>query len=83
MLHLKYEEDEGPAPEYKISKDLSDLTLMFIVSSILYFLAAGSLAIIMRLVQSGIMVSDIHFDQHNGNIERRKSVAQKNQRCTN
>jgi len=56
MLHLKYEEDEGPAPEYKISKDLSDLTLMFIISSVVYFLAAGSLAIIMRLVQSGIMV---------------------------
>jgi NADH dehydrogenase len=56
MLHLKYEEDHGPAPEYTISKDLSDLTLMFIVSSIVYFLAAGSLAIIMRLVQSGIMI---------------------------
>ena len=56
MLHLKYEEDEGPAPEYKISKNLSDLTLMFIISSVVYFLAAGSLAIIMRLVQSGIMV---------------------------
>ncbi|HZD34140.1 MAG TPA: cbb3-type cytochrome c oxidase subunit I [Nitrososphaeraceae archaeon] len=56
MLHLKYEEDHGPAPEYKISKDLSDLTLMFIISSIVYFIAAGALAIVMRLVQSGIMI---------------------------
>ncbi len=56
MLHLKYENDEGPAPEYTISKDLSSLTLMFIVSSVVYFLAAGALAIVMRLVQSGIML---------------------------
>jgi NADH dehydrogenase len=56
MLHLKYEEDHGPAPEYTISKDLSDLTLMFIISSIVYFIAAGALAIVMRLVQSGIMI---------------------------
>ncbi len=56
LLHLKYEEEEGPAPQYKISKDLSDLTLMFIVSSIVYFLAAGILAIFMRLVQSGVMI---------------------------
>ena len=54
VIHLKYEKDEGPAPEYRISKDLSDLTLMFIVSSVVYFLAAGSLAILMRLLQSGI-----------------------------
>ncbi len=57
VLHLKYEKDEGPAPEYLISKDLSDLTLMFIVSSVVYFLAAGSLAILMRLLQSGVPIS--------------------------
>jgi heme/copper-type cytochrome/quinol oxidase subunit 1 len=56
VLHLKYEKDEGPAPEYRISKDLSDLTLMFIVSSVVYFLAAGSLAILMRLLQSGVPI---------------------------
>ena len=49
-IHLKYEKDEGPSPEYRISKDLSDLTLMFIVCSLVYFLAAGSLAILMRLL---------------------------------
>jgi heme/copper-type cytochrome/quinol oxidase subunit 1 len=56
VIHQKYEKDEGPAPEYRISKDLSDLTLMFIVSSVVYFLAAGSLAILMRLLQSGIPI---------------------------
>jgi heme/copper-type cytochrome/quinol oxidase subunit 1 len=56
VIHLQYEKDEGPAPEYRISKDLSDLTLMFIVSSVVYFLAAGSLAILMRLLQSGIPI---------------------------
>lgn len=56
VLHLKYEKDEGPAPEYRISKDLSDLTIMFIVSSVVYFLAAGSLAILMRLLQSGVPI---------------------------
>jgi heme/copper-type cytochrome/quinol oxidase subunit 1 len=57
VLHLKYEKDEGPAPEYLVSKDLSDLTLMFMVSSVVYFLAAGSLAILMRLLQSGVPIS--------------------------
>jgi heme/copper-type cytochrome/quinol oxidase subunit 1 len=56
IIHLKYEKDEGPAPEYSISKDLSDLTLMFIVSSVIYFLTAGSLAILMRLLQSGVPI---------------------------
>jgi heme/copper-type cytochrome/quinol oxidase subunit 1 len=56
VIHLKYEKDGGPAPEYHISKDLSDLTLMFIVSSVVYFLAAGSLAILMRLLQSGVLI---------------------------
>ncbi len=56
VIHLKYEKDEGPAPEYRISKDLSDLALMFIVSSVVYFLAAGSLAILMRLLQSGVPI---------------------------
>ena len=56
VIHLNNEKDEGPAPEYRISKDLSDLTLMFIVSSVVYFLAAGSLAILMRLLQSGVPI---------------------------
>ena len=56
VIHLKYEKDEGPAPEYHISKDLSDLTLMFIVSSVVYLIAAGSLAILMRLLQSGVPI---------------------------
>jgi heme/copper-type cytochrome/quinol oxidase subunit 1 len=56
LLHASYEEEHGPAPEYKITKDLSQLTLMFIVASIIYFLIAGSMAIIMRIVQSKIML---------------------------
>jgi len=42
--------EHGPAPEYEITKELSDLTLMFIVASIIYFLIAGSMAIIMRVI---------------------------------
>ena len=35
----EYNLENGPAPLYKISKDLSDLTLMFIISSVVFFLA--------------------------------------------
>ena len=52
----EYNLENGPAPLYKISKDLSDLTLMFIISSVMFFLAAGTLAIIMRTVQSKLIL---------------------------
>jgi cytochrome c oxidase subunit 1 len=52
----EYNLENGPAPLYRISKDLSDLTLMFIISSVVFFLAAGTLAIIMRTVQSKIIL---------------------------
>ena len=57
MLHKEYESEHGPTPQYNVSKELSDVTLMFIVSAIIYFLVAGSMAIIMRIVQSRIMVA--------------------------
>ena len=56
MLHEEYEKEQGPAPKYQISKELSDLTKMFIVSSVLYFIVAGSLAIVMRIIQSKIII---------------------------
>jgi heme/copper-type cytochrome/quinol oxidase subunit 1 len=56
LLHKEYEKEQGPAPKYQISKELSDLTKMFIVSSVLYFIVAGSLAIIMRIIQSKIFI---------------------------
>jgi hypothetical protein len=52
MSYIKYEKEQGPVPQYEIAKELSDLTLMFIISSIIYFLIGGSLAIIMRIIQS-------------------------------
>jgi heme/copper-type cytochrome/quinol oxidase subunit 1 len=48
----EYDHEHGPAPMYKISKELADLTKMFIISSVSFFLIAGSLAIIMRTIQS-------------------------------
>ena len=48
----EYDHEHGPAPLYKISKELADLTKMFIISSVSFFLIAGSLAIIMRTIQS-------------------------------
>ncbi len=56
MLHREYEKEHGPTPQYRVSKELSDLTLMFIVSAIIYFLVAGSMAIVMRVIQSGVIV---------------------------
>lgn len=38
--------------QFPVSKKLKRLTMMFIISSIVYFLIAGSLAIMMRLIQS-------------------------------
>jgi heme/copper-type cytochrome/quinol oxidase subunit 1 len=56
MLHTKYEKEQGPVPEFEITKELSSLTLMFITSSIIYFLVGGSLAIVMRIIQSKVML---------------------------
>ena len=55
-LFDEYNLENGPAPLYRISKDLSDLTLMFIISSVVFFFAAGTLAIIMRTVQSKLIL---------------------------
>jgi cytochrome c oxidase subunit 1 len=55
-LYDEYEQEHGPAPLYRISKDLAHLTLMFIISSVVFFLAAGTLAIIMRTVQSKVIL---------------------------
>ena len=51
----EYDHEHGPSPLYKISKNLSDLTIMFIISSVVFFIAAGTLAIIMRSIQSRIV----------------------------
>jgi cytochrome c oxidase subunit 1 len=56
MMQDKYEKEEGPFPRYEVPKEVSDLTLMFIVAAVMYFLVAGSLAIVMRLVQSNVDV---------------------------
>jgi heme/copper-type cytochrome/quinol oxidase subunit 1 len=52
----EYDHEHGPSPLYKISKNLSNLTLMFIISSVVFFLTAGTLAIIMRSIQSKIVL---------------------------
>ena len=56
MLNHKYDSEQGPAPEFKISKNLENLTKMFIICSLIYFLIAGLLAILMRVIQSNIVV---------------------------
>ena len=48
----EYNHEHGPTPLYRISNQLADLTKMFIISSVTFFLIAGSLAIIMRMIQS-------------------------------
>jgi cytochrome c oxidase subunit I len=53
-MYRQYEKEQGPAPQYQITKELSDLTLMFIVSAIIFFLIAGAHAIVMRVIQSDI-----------------------------
>jgi cytochrome c oxidase subunit 1 len=55
-MYRQYEKEQGPAPQYQITKELSDLTLMFIVSAIIFFLIAGAHAIVMRVIQSDITV---------------------------
>ena len=56
MQNNQYKEEESPIPRYEISKELKDLVMMFVVSSIIYFVIAGSLAIVMRVIQSKIML---------------------------
>ena len=53
----EYDEEHGPFLKYEVSKPLSDLTMMFIVTSIIYFILAGALAIVMRTIQSNIMLA--------------------------
>src|SRR5919106_2460389 len=53
-MYQEYEREQGPVPQHHITKELSDLTLMFIVSAIIYFLIAGAHAIVMRVIQSDI-----------------------------
>jgi heme/copper-type cytochrome/quinol oxidase subunit 1 len=55
-MYREYEKEQGPAPQYQITKELSDLTLMFIVSAIIFFLIAGAHGIAMRIIQSDIML---------------------------
>jgi cytochrome c oxidase subunit 1 len=55
-LSKEYEKEHGPTPLFKVTRQLSDLTLLFIVSSITYFLIAGSLAIVMRVIQSKVNI---------------------------
>ncbi|MGZ5549896.1 MAG: cbb3-type cytochrome c oxidase subunit I [Nitrososphaeraceae archaeon] len=52
----EYDHEHGPTPLYNISKQLADLTKMFIISSVTFFLIAGSLAIIMRMIQSDLNI---------------------------
>lgn len=55
-MYRQYEKEQGPAPQYQITKEISDLTLMFIVSAIIFFLIAGAHAIVMRVIQSDVML---------------------------
>lgn len=60
MLHHKYDKEynreAGPSSKFSISSDLSFLTKSFIISGLIYFLIAGSLAIVMRVIQSKFML---------------------------
>jgi len=38
-LSKEYEKEHGPIPLFKVSKQLTDLTLLFLVSAITYFLS--------------------------------------------
>ncbi len=58
MLNHKYDSEQGPAPQFKISDDLANLTKKFIISSLIYFVIAGSLALIMRTIQSNLVILD-------------------------
>ena len=52
----RYEKEEDAIPRYEVSKELAQLTVMFIVAAVIYFLIAGSLAIVMRVIQSDVIV---------------------------
>ena len=52
----EYDTEEGPSSKFEISSDLSSLTKKFIVAGLIYFLIAGSLAIIMRTIQSKVII---------------------------
>lgn len=52
----EYDTEEGPSSNFEISSELSSLTKKFIVSGLIYFLIAGSLAIIMRSIQSKVII---------------------------
>ncbi len=56
MIGHKYDKEQGPAPLFKISNDLTRLTKLFIISALIYFLIAGSLALVMRTIQSNIII---------------------------
>lgn len=51
-----YEKEESPIPKYEVKKEVSDLTILFIIASIIYFLIAGSLALVMRVIQSNAFI---------------------------
>jgi len=56
LLNKEYDDEHGPTPRFAVPVEVEDLTRKFIFMSIVYFLIAGSLAIVMRLVQSGVIV---------------------------
>lgn len=56
LIHSEYEKEQGPAPQFEISNELSDLTIKFIISAVIYFVIAGSLALVMRTIQSKVMI---------------------------
>ena len=58
MMNHKYDSEQGPIPQFKISNDLANLTKIFIISALIYFIIAGSLALIMRTIQSNLMILD-------------------------
>ena len=56
MIGHRHDKEQGPAPRFKISNDLTKLTKLFIISALIYFLIAGSLALVMRTIQSNIII---------------------------
>jgi cytochrome c oxidase subunit 1 len=56
LIHNEHEREQGPTPLYDISPELSDLTKKFIIAAVIYFIIAGVLALIMRTIQSKVML---------------------------
>ncbi|MGD9671910.1 MAG: cbb3-type cytochrome c oxidase subunit I [Candidatus Nitrosocosmicus sp.] len=52
----KYNKEQGPSSPYHINSDLSSLVKIFIISALIYFVIGGSLAIVMRIIQSNVKV---------------------------